>query len=101
MKLTNLQVNQALQGLNTISQEKLTGRLHYELAKIRKALLPQNEIFVEALGKIDEKDKEAQTKELADLEEEVELPLIQWHDIEDIQMDGVTFQFLEPIINFE
>ena len=101
MKLTNLQVNQALQGINSISQEKLTGRLHYELAKIRKALLPQNEIFVEALGKIDEEDKEAQTKELAELEEEIEIPRIQWQDIEDIQMDGVTFRFLEPIINFE
>ena len=101
MRLTNLQVNQALQGINSISQEKLTGRLHYELAKIRKALLPQNEIFVEALGKIDDKDKEAQTKELAELEEEIEICPIQWHDIEDIQMDGVTFQFLEPIINFE
>lgn len=101
MRLTNLQVNQALQGLNSLSKEKLTGRLHYELAKTRKALLPQNEIFVEALGKIDEKDKDAQTKELAGLEEEIEIPLIQWEYIENIEMDGLTFQFLEPIINFE
>lgn len=98
MKLTNREIAGANQGLGSIFDQPLKGKVKFKAFQTKKVLEEAFKVVVDSLQDVDDPDEQ---EEILDQEQNVNLVLFTQSELEDIDLSLAQLAQLQGIIELE